>query len=254
MKTKHSNIVYIALLLFFSSNLFSQDNIFKTIEEATKDGFVIESYIEDNIDIVSNELFGVSEEFRETYELEDQNTQEVAAVFARTLLALGAGIGFGNDDTLWCLHAAYYLRAAMFSSTALYVSLGVLYSGLSNDSFSRSFLELQFRALMFTPITRYKQVNFIYGLLLAYAFGADSFDSGGKTDFTRLTLALVVGFQIILTSTLSLMLQTNVLAHIRDTFKPESGGEFKDNNTRGYINKNNLLVLSLVWNLGGANR
>lgn len=254
MKTKHPNFVYIALLLFFSGNLFSQDNIFKTIAETTKDGFAIESYVEENLDLASNELFGISEEFRETYELEDQNTQEVAAVFARTLLALGAGIGFGDDDTLWCLHAAYYLRAAMFNNSALYVSLGILYSGLSSDSFSRSLLEIQFRSLMFTPITRYNQVNFLYGLMLAYAFGADDFDGSGKTDFTRLTLALVVGFQIILTSTLSLMLQTNVLAHVQNTFKPEGGGEFKTDNTWGFINKNNILALSLVWNLARSQR
>ena len=254
MKTKHPYLVYIVLLLFFSSNLFAQDNIFKTILDNTQDSFNIQSFANENHEDASNELFGVTDEFKESYTLEDQNTQEVAAVFARTLLALGAGIGFGDDDTLWCLHAAYYLRAAMFSQSALYVSLGILYSGLSGNSFNRSLLELQFRALMFTPITRYNQVNFLYGLMVAYGFGADDFDGGGKTDFTRLTLALVVGFQIILTSTLSLMLQTNVLAHVRNTFKPESGGEFKTDNTWGFINKNNILALSLVWNLARSNR
>ncbi|TBN03988.1 hypothetical protein EYD45_08215 [Hyunsoonleella flava] len=254
MKTKHPNFVCILLLLLFTCNLFAQDNIFKTILETTQDTFTIVSYESENTEIASNELLGISDEFKESYTLEDQNTQEVAAVFARTLLALGGGIAFGGDDTLWCLHAAYYLRAAVFSSTALYMSLGILYGGISNDFFKQSLLELQFRALMFTPITRYNQVNFIYGLMLAYAFGADKFDSGGQTDFTRLTLALVIGFQIILTTQLSLMLQTNVLAHVRNTFKPESGGEFKDDNTWGFINKNNLLTLSLVWNLAKARR
>ena len=254
MKTRHSYIFCAVVLFLISSSLFSQDNIFQTILETTQNSFTVASFEEENNETVSNELFGITDEFRSDYVIEDQNTAEVAAVFARTLLALGAGIGFGDDDTLWCLHAAYYLRAAMFAKTALYVSMGILYSGLSSDSFNRSLLEIQFRGLMFTPITRYNQVNFLYGLMLAYAFGADDFSGGGKTDFTRLTLALVVGFQIILTSTLSLMLQTNVLAHVRNTFKPENGGEFETDNTWGFINKNNILALSIVWNLAKSSR
>lgn len=251
MKTKHPNFVCIVLLLLFTSTMFSQENIFKAILDNTQDTFAVASYEETNLETQSNELFGITDEFRDSYAIEDQKPEEVVAIFARTLLALGAGFGFGSDDTLWCLHAAYYLRAAMFANSALYVSLGALYSGLSGNTFNRSLLEIQFRALMFTPITRYKQVNFMYGLMLAYAFGADKFDNG-KTDFTRLTLALVVGFQIILTTQLSLMLQTNMLAHVRNTFKPEGGGEFKDNSTWGLINKNNIFGISLVWAL--ANR
>lgn len=254
MKTKHLNLIGIVLLLCFSNNAFSQETIFKTILDATEGSFTIAPLIYENQDIASEELFGISEEFKASYALEDQNTPEVAAAFARTLLALGAGVGFGEDDTLWCLHAAYYLRAAMFASTALYVSLGILYSGVSSDFFNRSLLELQFRALLFTPITKYNQVNFLYGLMLGYGFGADKFDSGGKTDITRLTLALVVGFQIILSTQMSLMLQTNVLSHLRQTNKLDNGSESKFNNTLGFINKNNLLTLSLVWNLARGNR
>ncbi|GEM_PF-2343857 len=249
MKIKSTKIACFLTLLLFTGSLISQETAFKTILDNSQGSFDILSYEEMNIDTEPTELFGISEEFRESYTIEDQNPEEVAAVFARTLLALGAGFGFGSDDTLWCLHAAYYLRAAMFAKSALYVSLGVLYNGLSNNFFNQSLIELQLRALMFRPITRYNQVNFLYGIMAAYGFGADKFDSGGKTNFNRLTLALVVGFQIILSTQLSLMMQTNLLAHVRNTFKPENGPDTTSNDTWGLVNKNNIFGISLVWAL-----
>ena len=175
-----------------------------------------------------------------------------AAVFARTMLALGAGFGFGDDETLWCLHAAYYMQLALYTNAALYGSLGAAYNGSSTDNFNSSLIDFQFKLLMFNAITRYNQVHLIYGALLAYGLGTDKFDDGFNTDITRLTAGLILGFNIILTTQLALMLQTNIFAYQSQTLKPSSGNEFKSNNTWGLINKNNILALSLVFTLANS--
>ena len=68
-------------------------------------------------------------------------------------------------------------------------------------------------------------------------------------DITRINVALVAGFQLMLAARWSLAIQTNIVAHNRWTYKPESGGEFKNDFTNFFFNKNNLLTLSLIFHL-----
>ena len=255
MKTK---LFYFACPLFiflisfflFSQNFDSQ-NLFTTsiaLPEANATFYpsVVEKLYEDL------GLNGASVTLKPADYLMPQDPEQ-AAVFARTMLALGAGFGFGDDETLWCLHAAYYMQLALYTNSALYGALGATYNGSSTDNFNRSFIDFQFKMLMFTAITRYNQVHLIYGALLAYGLGTDKFDNGFNTDITRLTAGLILGFNIILTTQLAIMLQTNIFAYQSQTLKPDSGNEFKSNNTWGLINKNNILALSLVFTLANSN-
>jgi putative flippase GtrA len=102
---------------------------------------------------------------------------------------------------------------------------------------------------MFHTIPRLREIRLIYGILGGYGFGSEKFDNF-TTDITRVTLAVVMGFQLILSATWSLALQTNIVTNTNWTFKPESGGEFKNDFTNFLINKNNILTLSLLSNLG----
>ncbi|MEW4922286.1 hypothetical protein [Algibacter sp. 2305UL17-15] len=247
MKTKHLNFVCVLLLFLFSSSLFAQDSMFKLIADATENTFTIEPYIAENLDTAQEDLFAITDEFRESYTLEPHDI-DGARTLAATMLAIGAGFGFGSDQFLYCLHAAYYLQLATMGNSFLYGALGLAFNGLSNDFLTRSFLEFQLRLLMFSPITQFSQVYFLYGLLLAYGIGTEKFDSGGKYDLTAFTAAFVVGLAIILTSQLTFMVQTNALAHVRQTQKPDNGGaKIENNNTWGAINQNNLILMSLVF-------
>lgn len=170
-------------------------------------------------------------------------------IFAMQMLAVGAGLGLGEDETLWCLHAAYYYRLKQYQRSALYASLGLVYDGLSILDRTQNLINLQLKLLMFQTISQLNEIRLIYGLLGGYGFGSEKFN-GFTTDITRITLALVVGFQLMLSTRWSLAVQTNLVAHNRWTYKPESGGEFKNDFTNFLINKNNLLTLSLIFNLG----
>ena len=266
MKTKTLNLVSAILLLVMSSNTYAQNlftNDFSTSSETSFDATYLASK-----KVISN--FGIDEipevldpfnfieagnpETLEALGTLDVHDPETSAIFPINKLALGAGFGFNSDQTLWCFHAAYLMRLALYQKAALYGSLGVVYNGSSTDFFTASLIDFQLKMLMFHSITRYNQVRFLYGALLSYALGVDKFKSGGKTDITRLTAGLVVGLYIILTTQLAIMVQTNIFAYQNQTLKPDSGGEFKDNSTWGLSNKNNLLALSLVWSLGNSNR
>ncbi|WP_248724537.1 hypothetical protein [Seonamhaeicola sp. ML3] len=254
MKTKLFFYTCFALsLLVFNNNLYSQ-NFYESSTEITSFGNTLDIDHEFtlNSDEKSFNFIEIANSVDDTLTLdEEEQDPEQLIRFARTMLALGAGIAFGDSDTLYCLHAAYYLRLAMYTNAALFGSLGVAFDGLSGDNFTRNLIDLQFRLLMFHAITKYKQVHFIYGMMLAYAFGSEKFDGGSKYDLTRLTAALVLGFNIILTTQFSIMLQTNIFAHQRWTQKL-NGSEIENNTTWGYINKGNLLTLSLVWNLANS--
>lgn len=173
--------------------------------------------------------------------------------FARAMLALGAGFGFDDNQTLWCLNAAYFMQLAVFTKAALYASLGLVYSGISTDYYTASFIDFQLRLLMFNPLFQNHLVHFMWGAMIAYGIGTDKFKSGGgTTDLTRLTAALVLGLNIYLTARLALMIQTNVFAYQSQTTKPDTGGEFKDNYTWGAFNKGNVMLITLILLLGGS--
>jgi len=251
MKTKQLNSVLILLFfLCFSSNLFSQKNLSTEIN-SEKESSIFRNML--NVDdlIGDVELYSLDDKDITVNYLEKQDPETI--LFARTMLALGAGFGFGENQTLWCLHAAYYLRLAMFTNSALYGSFGAAYSGLNNDDFKQSFVDLQLKLLMFSTISRLNEIRLIYGLLGAYGFGSDKYN-GFTTDITRITLAVVVGFQLMLAANWSLAIQTSLFTYQSQTLKPEGGGEFKDNFTNVLINKNNLLTLSLFFHLGNRNR
>ncbi|WP_406685272.1 hypothetical protein N1F78_05985 [Seonamhaeicola sp. MEBiC1930] len=259
MKTKlFSYVCSILLLLVFSGNIYSQnfsENLFESQKDLTSfvDTFELDTSVSYDYDESTTEFeFNTESPLNAEITLEPQSAEELI-VFASTMIALGAGIGFGEDQTLWCLHAAYYMRLAMYTKSALFGSFGVVLDGFSGNSFTRNLMDFQFKLLMFHAITKYYQVHFIYGAMLAYAIGSEKFDAGSKYDLTRLTAALVLGFNIILTSQLAIMLQTNILAHQNWTQKLDDM-ESKSNSTLGFINKQNLFVLSLVWTIANSRR
>lgn len=180
----------------------------------------------------------------------DEQIRPEDIVFAMQMLAVGAGLGFGEDETFWCLQAAYYYRLKLFQRSALYASLGLNYEGASIGDQNQSLVGIQLSLLMFHTISQLNEIRLLYGLLGGYGFGNEKFDDF-TTDITRITLAAVVGFQLMLSTRWSLALHTNLVAHNRWTFKPESGGEFKSDFTNFFINKNNLLTLTLIFNLFG---
>ncbi|MFC0603463.1 hypothetical protein [Winogradskyella pulchriflava] len=170
-------------------------------------------------------------------------------IFVMQMLAVGAGVGFGEDETLWCLQAAYYYRLKLFQRSALYASLGAAYEGASIGDSAQSLVDLQLSLLMFQTISQFNEIRLIYGLLGSYGFGSDKYNSF-TTDITRITLAVVMGVQLMLSTRWSIALQTNIIAHRALTYKPESGGEYKNDFTNFLIMKNNLLTLTLLFNLG----
>jgi hypothetical protein len=185
-------------------------------------------------------------------ELSDRVNEQVKPediVFAMQMVAIGAGLGFGEDETSWCLQAAYYYRLKQFQKSALYGSLGIAYSGFTFNDQTQNLVDVQLRLLMFSTISKLMEIRLLYGILAGYGFGKEKFNDF-TTDITRFTLAAIVGFQLMLSARWSLALETNLLSHNKWTYKPESGGEFNQDFTNILINKNNLLSLSLLFNLG----
>ena len=109
----------------------------------------------------------------------------------------GGGFGFTDDDTLWCLHAAYYYRLGNYVSSALFGTLGIAYTGLSADNFTQSFIDFQFKLLMFTALTKSKEVFLIYGALLAYGLGNTEFNDSFKNKYSQITAGIVMGLYIL---------------------------------------------------------
>jgi len=248
MKTKQLNsVLTLLLILCFSSSLFSQNSLSSKEKNMLYHSvFNAENVIEDiDLNALDNKEITINY-------LEEDGPEETL-MFAKTMLALGAGFGFGDDQTLWCLHAAYYMQLALFSNSAFYGSFGAVYNGFSNDGFKQNIIDLQLQFLMYTAISKLNEIRLIYGILGGYGFGNEKFDSF-KTDITRFTLAAVIGFQLMFATSWSLAIQTNLLTYQSSTFKPESGGEFKNDFTNVLVNKNNLLTISLLFHLGAMSR
>jgi hypothetical protein len=180
--------------------------------------------------------------------------QEEAVAFALNMIAFGGGFGFTDLETLWCLHAAYYLRLAMLKNKAVYGSLGVGYNYTNAEFVTVGLVDISLKLLMFSVLAkRYKQVRAQYGIFGKYAFGTNKFEDGFKNDVTRLSLGIVVGLHILLSPLWSIMVKTNLLTYQEQTIK-SNGNEIKDNQTFGLINKSNLLLFSLVFTIPDTRR
>ncbi|WP_430467130.1 hypothetical protein [Winogradskyella ouciana] len=247
MKTKFS-LVLSALLVCSLIQLNAQSDLFNDINLEKKE-IKAEDFTNLETDYLVEDFKSYLENKPELSKAINEQVNPEDIVFAMQMLAIGAGVGFGDDETLWCLQAAYYYRLKLFQRSALFASLGLKYDGLSIGDRTQSLVGLQVSLLMFQAISQLNEIRLIYGLLGGYGFGNEKFDSF-TTDITRITLAVVVGFQLMLSTNWSLALHTNLVAHNRWTFKPESGGEFKNDFTNFLINKNNIFTLSLLFNLG----
>jgi hypothetical protein len=247
MKTKKINftVLFLIFALTFSAS-YSQNTFDKSATLENSSSSFDSSALDDLTEKVDLYAFENTKPI-DYYEIQDERS--VAAILARAMFGFGAGIGFGENETLWCLQAAYYLQLSMFANSALYGVLGAVYEGASYNSYNQSLIDFQLRLLMFSALTRYKEVFLIYGVLAAYGIGNEKFD-GFKTDINRLTASLVIGLNIILTTRVALALQTSLFTYQNYKFKPESGGDYNDNFTRFLFNKQNIFALSLLINLG----
>ncbi|MDC9722857.1 MAG: hypothetical protein PSN34_08790 [Urechidicola sp.] len=255
MKTKQFKLALSMLfLLSLSVSLYSQSDFQFKIPSYEPESVIdkITADVKSDLSIIDLDEFEVAN-------IDDIVPEPQDAVqtilFIRSMMALGAGIGFGENEFLWCLHAAYYMRLMAFSRSALYASLGVAYNGGDLDTYKTSLVDMQLKILMFTAISKMMEIRLLYGPMFAYGFGHQKYDySGGsnKDKLTQFTVALIVGFQLMLASSWSLALQTNLFAYQSQTWKPEGGGsEIKNDTTFGLINKNNIFALSLYFHLGG---
>lgn len=188
-----------------------------------------------------------------TVDYEALNPPQDQVEFLKSMLALSAGFGLIESQTLWCLGASYFYNLRTWQTMALYGALGFMYSGFSNDGVSQNIVDFQLQLLMFTTIMKLQEIRFVYGLLVGYGLGTEKFDNF-KYDINRFTLAAVLGLQLLMSPRWSLLLQTNVFAYQSLKLKPESGGEFSDNVTGLFLNKNSLLTLSVLFYLGNRSQ
>ncbi|EDP72830.1 hypothetical protein FBALC1_17052 [Flavobacteriales bacterium ALC-1] len=247
MKTKFSYALSaVFLCLFMQLNAQSQFfNDFNFNEKEIK----AEDFTNLEIDYILDDFKSFLENKPEVSlkTFEEQNPEDI--IFAMQMLAVGAGLGLGEDETLWCLHAAYYYKLRQYKRSALYASLGLVYDGLSIGDRTQSLIDLQLKLLMFHSISKLNEIRLIYGLLGGYGFGNEKYNNF-TTDITRVTLAVIMGVQLMLSTRWSIALQTNLITHRALTYKPESGEEYKNDFTNFLIAKNNLLTLSLFFNIG----
>ena len=257
MKTKQ---LYLMLLMLFVLNATTQlqsQNLFEN-ETAITD-LDISSLSSKTIDLRSYEVN--LNDFELEYSIENapqsitENDAETAvAAYALTMIAFGAGFGFTEFETLWCLHAEYYLRLALLNNAAIYGALGIGHNSVDADNFTSSVTDVFLKVLMFSVLAKqFQQVFFQYGLFARYGFGNNKFNDGYQTDLTILSVGLILGLHILLTNQWSLMVQSNFLTYQEQTNKFE-GSEIKSNSTFGLINKNNLLALSLVYTFANSRR
>ena len=246
MRTKFSYVLSMVLLCFLMQ-LNAQSEFFNDFNLDEK-GIKAEDFANLETDYILDDFKSyIANKPELSTKAFDEQVEDI--LFAIQMIAVGAGLGLGEDETSWCFHAAYYYKLRQFQRSALYASLGVAYNGLSIGDRTQSLVDLQLRLLMFQTISQFNEIRIIYGLLGGYGFGSDKFDNF-TTDITRITLAVVMGVQLMLSTRWSIAIQTNLAAHTSFTYKPESGGEYKNDFTNLLIMKNNLLTLSLFFNLG----
>ncbi len=203
------------------------------------------------VDLKTYEI-SVDEEFQYDNTLSPKSitayeAQNDPIAFALNMIAFGAGFGFSPGETLWCIHAAYYLKMATLGNKALFGSLGVGYNYTNAEFITFGAIDIALKALMFSVLAKqFSQVRAQYGFFANYAFGKNKYNDGFRNNFARLSLGVMVGLHILLTSQWSMMVQTNVLTYQQQT-TDSNGIKVKDNQTFGLFNKANLLLLSLVF-------
>lgn len=253
MKIKHLFTMQMLLFLINTTTQLSAQNLFQN--EIDFNGFDASS---ETIDLRTYEITldkEIQYDFSNSPKSITQNdAQENIAAFALHMIAFGGGFGFTDLETLWCFHAAYYLRFANLSNKAIYAALGFGYNYTDAEFLTVGLLDISLKMLMFSVLSkRFKQVRAQYGFFAKYAFGTNKFQDGFKNDVTRFSYGIVVGLQILLWPQWSLMVQTNLLTVQKQTIKSD-GNEITDNQTFGLINKSNLLLLSLVFTLPDSKR
>ncbi len=257
MKTRQLYLMVLALFLINTATELHSQNVFEN--ETTFQDLDILSMSSNTIDLRSYEVN--IDDYELEYSIENapksitQNDAELnVALYALSMVAFGAGFGYNSDQTLWCFHADYYLRLAMLKRAAIYGALGATYNGSNSDFISSTLLEVTLKVLMFAQLVKqFQQVRFLYGLAAAYGFGKEKFEDGFDYDITRLTMGIVIGFQIMLAHQWSLMIQTNLFNYQEQTAKYE---DFETTNFSRWalINKRNLMALSLVYTFANSKR
>ncbi|MBT8274172.1 MAG: hypothetical protein KJO77_10220 [Bacteroidia bacterium] len=254
MKSKQLKPVLALVLAALTINLTFSQNLLDGVHYTEEDTSVFSTV---NVDDLTEDmdLYTLDEATLHVDYYEEQTPENVVAL-AATMLALGLGVGFGDDETLWCFHAAYYLMLAQFPRSVLYGVLGAVYNGQSitnsnsesNFDFKRNLIDFQLKFLMFTAISTLLEVNLIYGILLAYGIGSEKFENF-KTDINQFTLAAVIGFGMVLSSAITIAMHTNLFAYVDTKFKPESGNDFNQDSTRFLLNKGSIFAVSLLFHL-----
>ena len=256
MKTTQLFLMVLAFILINTATQLQSQNLNEN--EITFQDLDISSLSYETIDLRSYEIN--LDDYNLEYSVENAPTsitqndaQTHAIAYALSMLAFGAGFGINSDQTLWCLHAEYYYRLAMLKRSAVYGALGVTYNGSNSDFISTSLIDITLKVLMFAQLVKqFQQVRFLYGLASAYGFGKEKYEDGFTYDITRLTIGIVLGFQIMLAHQWALMIQTNIFNYQEQTLKNE-GFETKTFSRWGLINKRNLLAFSLVYTFANKN-
>lgn len=256
MKTKQLYLTLIALFVINTIHVQSQ-SLFDT--SVSTEAIDFTSLSTSTIDLSTYEIN--LEDYKLDYTVEDapksiteSEAQEKVINYALSMVAFGVGLGINSDQTLWCLHAEYYMRLAMLKKGAVYGALGAAYNGSNSDFLTTTLLDVTLKLLMFTQLVKqFQQVRFLYGFRGAYGFGKEKFEDGFTYDITRLSMGLILGFQIMLAQQWSIMLQTNVFNYQELTRK------YQDFETTNYsrwalINKSNILAFSLVYTFANSRR
>ncbi|WP_033959482.1 hypothetical protein [Psychroserpens jangbogonensis] len=255
MKTTQLFLMVLAFILINTATQLQSQNLNEN--EISFQDLDIVSMSSSTIDLRSYEVN--IDDYKIAYSVENaptsitQNDAQVNAIaYALSMAAFGLGFGFNGDQTLWCLHAEYYYRLAMLKRSAVYGALGVAYNGSNSDFVSTSLIDITLKVLMFAQLVKqFQQVRFLYGLAGGYGFGKEKFEDGFTYDITRLTIGIVLGFQIMMAQQWALMIQTNVFNYQEQTRKYEDF-ETKTFSRWGLINKRNLLAFSLVYTFANS--
>jgi len=257
MKTKQLFLMLIALFILNSATQLQSQNLFETNNSFQK--FDFKSLESQTISLRNYEVN--IDDYKLEYTVEnapksitENDAQEMVFNHPLSFIAFGAGLGIISDQTLWCLHAEYYLRLAMLKHGTIFGALGASYSASNSDFITATLFDITLKGLMFTQLAKeFKQVAFIYGFALAYGFGSEEFEGGYKYDLTRFTLGLVIGFQIMLTAQWAIMIQTHLFNYQELTRKHEDL-EITDYSRWALINKSNILAFSLVYHFANSKR